>query len=216
RQQNLKQAAADFDQVIQLKSETFDAYLNRAVAHQGLGNYQGAIDDLTKALDLGAPYTRVYFMRARAREKAGDADGARRDWEEGRGGGPAATGRRGCGRSRRTRRAGWPAVWPGWPRTRRAPSPTSRRRWTSTLAPWRRCRTSPTCSPGRTRPKRRSRSWTRRSICTRTTPLPGPVGGCFSPVPGRARPRPRTPRMSCGATASRRRRTRRPASTPPP
>src|SRR5262245_36974950 len=59
RQQNLKQAAADFDQVIQLKSETFDAYLNRAVAHQGLGNYQGAIDDLTKAHDPGATYTRV-------------------------------------------------------------------------------------------------------------------------------------------------------------
>jgi serine/threonine protein kinase/Flp pilus assembly protein TadD len=83
RQQNLKQAAADFDQVIQLRPDVADAYINRALARLGLGDYAKAIDDLTRALDLGAPYTRVYFMRARVRDKAGDRDGARRDWEEG-------------------------------------------------------------------------------------------------------------------------------------
>src|SRR5262249_14947004 len=60
RLQTLKQAAADFDQVIQLKPDSADAHINRAVARLGLADYAGAIDDLTRALDLGAPYTRVY------------------------------------------------------------------------------------------------------------------------------------------------------------
>src|SRR5262249_19179847 len=74
---------ADFDQVVKLQPKLADAYVNRSLARLGLGDAAGAVDDLTKALDLGAPYTRVYFMRSRARERAGDAAGARGDWDQG-------------------------------------------------------------------------------------------------------------------------------------
>src|SRR5207245_1605920 len=50
---------------------------------KALGHYPEAIRDLTNALELGAPYTRVYFARADARERVGDRDGARHDREEG-------------------------------------------------------------------------------------------------------------------------------------
>jgi tetratricopeptide (TPR) repeat protein len=62
-----------------------EARMNRALAEMGLKNPQAAIDDLSQALADGAPYTRIYFMRARAREAAGDHPGAARDRAEGLG-----------------------------------------------------------------------------------------------------------------------------------
>ena len=45
--------------------------------------YREAVEDLTAALKHRTSITRVYFMRAIAREKSGDREGARRDMAEG-------------------------------------------------------------------------------------------------------------------------------------
>jgi eukaryotic-like serine/threonine-protein kinase len=76
-------ARADFDTVIRLKPDVADAFLNRALAWQGLQQYQEAEQDLTEALKRGGQATRLYFLRARIREKRGDNDGAQRDYQEG-------------------------------------------------------------------------------------------------------------------------------------
>ncbi len=46
-------------------------------------NYAGAVDDLNRALELGATPTHVYFLRAAVRERAGDREGAKLDRAEG-------------------------------------------------------------------------------------------------------------------------------------
>jgi tetratricopeptide (TPR) repeat protein len=83
RQHEHEQALLHFDEALRLKPHLTEALVNRALARQGLGHYSEAIADLTRALDLGAPETRLYFLRARLREKVKDVDGARRDYEEG-------------------------------------------------------------------------------------------------------------------------------------
>src|SRR5262249_22556587 len=55
----------------------------RALARQGLKRFAEAERDLTWALELGTAHTRVYFMRARVRELAGDKEGAERDRADG-------------------------------------------------------------------------------------------------------------------------------------
>jgi serine/threonine protein kinase/Flp pilus assembly protein TadD len=84
RQKDFAHARADFDQVLKLKPGLAEAYMNRALARQGLGRPAEAVKDFTRALECGAAPTRVYFMRAVARRRAGDADGARHDEDEGR------------------------------------------------------------------------------------------------------------------------------------
>jgi serine/threonine protein kinase/tetratricopeptide (TPR) repeat protein len=80
---DLKGAVMDFDQMLALQPDLAEAYLNRALADEGLGRYNEAIQDLTKALELGSPCTEVYFLRAAVREKAHDLKGAQCDREEG-------------------------------------------------------------------------------------------------------------------------------------
>ena len=60
-----------------------DAYIDRTLAHEGMRQYKESIADFTQALNLGTPRTRVYFMRAIAKNLAGDKAGARQDNEEG-------------------------------------------------------------------------------------------------------------------------------------
>lgn len=57
-------------------------YTDRAVAHLAQKEPRKAFDDLNRALDLPGP-TRAYFIRAKVHAALGDADGARRDREEG-------------------------------------------------------------------------------------------------------------------------------------
>jgi tetratricopeptide (TPR) repeat protein len=83
RQRDYAQARADFDRVLRLKADLSEAHVNRALALQGLNRPKEAVDDLTEALKLGNPATRVYFMRARAHEQAGDKEAARLDRAEG-------------------------------------------------------------------------------------------------------------------------------------
>ena len=82
RQQDYRSACTDFDTVIETRPDLTDAYLNRALARQGLQQYAQAEQDLTEALNRGGP-TRLYFLRARIREKRGDKDGAQHDYAEG-------------------------------------------------------------------------------------------------------------------------------------
>src|SRR5262249_44792445 len=83
RQRDYRRAAADFDQGVALQPDLTEAYLNRALAWQGLGRDADAGQDLTRAIDLGTAHARVYFLRARAREKVGDREGAGQDRQAG-------------------------------------------------------------------------------------------------------------------------------------
>lgn len=82
-QHQYRQACSDLDEALRLKPNHGSALINRALAKYGLGQGQEAIADLTRALEEGTPYTRVYFMRSRMRAKMGDLEGARQDHEEG-------------------------------------------------------------------------------------------------------------------------------------
>lgn len=81
RQQDYRAACADFDKVLTLRPDVGDAFLNRALARQGLQQYREAEEDLTKALDFGGP-SRLYFLRARMRDKLGNKAGAQADIAE--------------------------------------------------------------------------------------------------------------------------------------
>jgi tetratricopeptide (TPR) repeat protein len=69
--------------VLRLRPDVTDALIDRAQARQGLGRLADAVQDLTTALERGAPDTRIFFLRSRLRAKLGDAEGAKRDKEEG-------------------------------------------------------------------------------------------------------------------------------------
>lgn len=72
-------ARKDFDQVIALRPRLACGYLNRALSYRALRKFPAAIDDLTKAIELGTPQTRAYFLRSDLRKLIGDAVGAEAD-----------------------------------------------------------------------------------------------------------------------------------------
>src|SRR5262249_55942991 len=80
---NYAEARADFDEFLGARPDVPEAYVNRALALQGLKDDARAVEDLTKALELGTTQTRVYFIRSRLRARLGDRDGARRDRAKG-------------------------------------------------------------------------------------------------------------------------------------
>lgn len=86
RNKDYQHAVSDFSRVIDMnprvRSDWLDAHLNRALAFQGLTRYDEALRDLTFALEEGGP-TRLYFMRSRLRDRMGDRNGARKDFEAG-------------------------------------------------------------------------------------------------------------------------------------
>jgi tetratricopeptide (TPR) repeat protein len=59
------------------------AYINRALARMGVGDFSGAIADLDRALEHADAPVRALFLRALARERSGDREGAARDRAEG-------------------------------------------------------------------------------------------------------------------------------------
>ncbi len=83
RMNDCKAALADLDEASRLRPSFLEIHVHRALAYQGLKRYEDAIADLTTALDQGFKETRVYFLRAKVREQAGDADGAKADLAEG-------------------------------------------------------------------------------------------------------------------------------------
>jgi serine/threonine protein kinase/Flp pilus assembly protein TadD len=77
------EANRDFDRASALKPDWPDPYVERGISKNLAGKPAEAVKDFTKAMELGETDTRIYFLRATAREKAGDAEGARLDREEG-------------------------------------------------------------------------------------------------------------------------------------
>ncbi len=76
-------AEADFSRAMELRPDWPEAYVYRARARQELQLYAEALTDLDRALKIDAPSSRVLLLRAQVRQRLGDADGARRDREEG-------------------------------------------------------------------------------------------------------------------------------------
>jgi len=83
RRDDFPQAVADFDRAIALQPDWYEPTLNRGIAELSRGGSAEAIRDFSRAVELGAPETRIFFLRAVARERSGDLDGAKRDREEG-------------------------------------------------------------------------------------------------------------------------------------
>ena len=57
----------------------YSFYASRADEKQKLEDYQGAIDDFTKAIEIGPNDARYYKRRAYAKRKLGDNEGADED-----------------------------------------------------------------------------------------------------------------------------------------
>jgi len=83
RHNDAKSAIADFTDAVALKPDFHEVYVQRALAYQSMKKNAEAIGDFTAALDRGIKQTRVYFLRGKLREKAGDRDGAKVDFAEG-------------------------------------------------------------------------------------------------------------------------------------
>ena len=80
---DLDRARADFDRAAKLRPDWYEPYLHRALVYRELGDHLKAENDLARCLDLGAPETRVYFLRAAERRALGDKRGAELDQAEG-------------------------------------------------------------------------------------------------------------------------------------
>ena len=77
------EAVEEFGAAIRLRPNFLDTYVDRALARLALGEYTAAESDLTHALEEGIPATRVYFIRAEVRRRAGNIPGANADRAEG-------------------------------------------------------------------------------------------------------------------------------------
>lgn len=75
-------AVADYNKAIQLGSEDFTAYLNRANMKVELKNYRSALDDYNKAIDLNPQSATTYYARGMAKEKVKDLEGALNDYNK--------------------------------------------------------------------------------------------------------------------------------------
>jgi tetratricopeptide (TPR) repeat protein len=86
KKQEYDQAINDFDKSIQLYSDNTDsyfkadAYYNRGTVKMILGDYYGAIADLTKAIGLDSKYARIYYQRALCKQVLENYKGALDDY----------------------------------------------------------------------------------------------------------------------------------------
>ena len=62
--------------------ESSYAYCNRGSARRRLADYEGAIEDLTRAIELRPDYALAYNNRGYARMRSGDPEGAIDDYGE--------------------------------------------------------------------------------------------------------------------------------------
>jgi tetratricopeptide (TPR) repeat protein len=72
-------AQKDFDAFLKRHPSFRAAYLERSAAWEGQQNYRAAINDLTKALELGPESLELLFHRLELMEKSDDKQGAERD-----------------------------------------------------------------------------------------------------------------------------------------
>ena len=82
RRADYEQALRDFGKASELDPAWPDPFIERAIAANLAGRPAEAARDYTRAIDLGVADTRIYSLRAVARARLGDAEGARLDREE--------------------------------------------------------------------------------------------------------------------------------------
>jgi eukaryotic-like serine/threonine-protein kinase len=83
KQKDYALANADFDKALQLRPAQAEAHFNRALARLGENRCREAIADLEEIIYQGHDDARTRFLLARARDLAGDQDGAQRERLEG-------------------------------------------------------------------------------------------------------------------------------------
>jgi serine/threonine protein kinase/tetratricopeptide (TPR) repeat protein len=83
RTKDFSAAHTDLDQYLADQPDVADGYISRALAFQGLKQDKQAVDDLSKAIELGTPRTQVYFIRAVSFDRIGDAAAAAKDRAKG-------------------------------------------------------------------------------------------------------------------------------------
>jgi tetratricopeptide (TPR) repeat protein len=74
-----EKARARFDRAVALDPGYGEAYLSRALALQNLREYDGALKDIDRGVERGAPKARAAFLRVRVLELAGRKDEAKRE-----------------------------------------------------------------------------------------------------------------------------------------
>ena len=60
----------------------YDTYYSRGLAHNKMGQYDKAISDYTKAIELNPKHADIYYSRGLARNKMGQYDKAISDFTE--------------------------------------------------------------------------------------------------------------------------------------
>jgi eukaryotic-like serine/threonine-protein kinase len=88
RLRQFRRAADDFEQVLRLAPNLADAHVSRALALEGMNDNREAVAEYTQALQCRGASTRIYFLRSAAKNRLGDAAGARRDYHQGLAGEP--------------------------------------------------------------------------------------------------------------------------------
>lgn len=79
---NCQEAVQDCDELLLRYPRLAEGHLNRAIAKSTLGDFASAEQDLTLAIQHGAP-TRAIFLRANVRQQLGNISGAQADYQEG-------------------------------------------------------------------------------------------------------------------------------------
>ncbi|HET6576597.1 MAG TPA: protein kinase [Fimbriiglobus sp.] len=74
-----RRAESEFTDAIRRDPTHADSYKHRAIARTARPDYQGAADDLTKALELGAAAIQVHYLRAGVYARLGDKAAAEAD-----------------------------------------------------------------------------------------------------------------------------------------
>ena len=63
-------------------SQTAEEYYIKGVEKAGNGDYEGAITDWTKAIEIDPKYVNAYYNRGISKYKLGDMNGACEDWRK--------------------------------------------------------------------------------------------------------------------------------------
>jgi tetratricopeptide (TPR) repeat protein len=79
-QQSVDSAIVAFTQALQHDSGSICAYANRSIAYSIQGNYQHALDDLSRALELSPTHFALYFNRGMLYNRLGDIERAISDF----------------------------------------------------------------------------------------------------------------------------------------
>lgn len=79
---NRDTAVADYTKAIQQAPSFFEAYYNRGIVYEDLGDSSSAIADYTKAIEINPKYTRAWYNRGILYYKQGELDKAIDDFTQ--------------------------------------------------------------------------------------------------------------------------------------